>query len=524
MENQDQNFQKPENTAENTAENTVENMPENTVENTVPQAQPEMYMPVADGGMGSGIPEGFNQNEKKKPILLIAILATVAVAIIVAVIIIFSKFGGTDVKSIDDLTLSLGKTAIKYAEEIKTIGDTNPVFKKLQEIGKEKSQHTISVTGMADAVFVNSKEDKRLDMYVTSPSLANSIEFYLSDKDIMLGIENTKYLTSTSETVTDDVVSFMELFGMDEDTIESVEQMLSSVDFSYDGLTTATEVKTEKSDTELQKRYMDLLKKLLDAGEFSVKDETVSYDNNGTNVDRKVQKASLKWTSEEFVAWYEEFISILENDSDMETAMMKMLAAGAGMSSGFQTYEEFIDTLKEALDTLSEEEFTIESIFTIYKGYVIGVEFGIEAPEYDGKANILFEIKGEDNLLDDLYVETDMDGEKNTFSMKGKHVGDKFESVIIIEDSYGSSETINVTWDTAAMADNFKVTGTDIDFTMTLAVDGDTVVADTTIEGTAVSYKAEKIGEVKALPTDDTMPLGDVAEDDLFELYMAILG
>jgi len=476
--------------------------------------------------------------KKKKTGLIITLIVIAVLAIGGTVVGAYAIFGTGNVRKIDDLYKVMNRTTAQYVKEMNQLKKDNAVFAQFTQLAKGITQQEISIMDEVDITVVNSAKDKRLDIGVSVPLFMDeTTEFYFNDEEILLGFDKSGYLASTTKKIKDDFISLLEDAGMSSSTTEQLRVIFANTEFSYDGLTGGSK-EQKKVRQEMALRYSDVMKKLLEAGEFSVEDDSVSYKHDGTRIDRKVQNVSIKLDQDIIVDWLEDvLIPTLEKDDDFEEMVLGAISGYENIDSysyfyGYD-YDDFIDEIVYIAEEMAEEELKVEISFVIYKGTIIKWELFAEDDYSDAKVTV--EIKGEKNRLDDLAFNVEVDGEDETsLEIKGNHISGKmFESEIIYHRAYGYSdyfETVEfeIVWDTGKKSDNFTVTGKDtwgdeIDFVMTAAVDKGEIIfeVDDYTLGLEIEYRMKKIDKISALPTDTT-PLEDVDIYDLVDMYGAV--
>ena len=464
--------------------------------------------------------------KKSKKGLIIGIVAGI---VVLSTAIFGYGMLNNNISNVNDLTKAMGKTAMKYDSEQKSMVANNPVLSNLAAINNEKSSQKIYVDGFfeMEMEFVHSKADKRFDIAVAVPDAMNSRgELYLHDQDILIGFADHPFIASKTDTIEADILSLM---GGDAYTAEQLRTVFGSLEFSYDGLFTASG--EEEALAKMGKVYSSVGKKLLDMGKFSVKDSTEAYDDGNKSINRKIQMVTLEYDGATLIKWLkEDLILALESDEEFRRIMeqTQILNGVPGNMSG--NYDNMIDDLKMQIDDL-EQMGVLENIemrlgFDIYNGYIIRYKVEANEKESDGFEATLA-IQGEENLLDDIEVIIATTGdygyEVANISAKGNHIGKGAFTSKIAGEIDGDDIKLDIAWDLQKKEDNVKISGTNqygesLNFEMTLAAEGSGVMAMCDIEGTKIGYKMEIINELPALPTA-TRPLGLMTLEDLMEMY-----
>jgi len=468
-------------------------------------------------------------DKKKNNIPVIAAVVAIIAVIAAAVFAMSGNNNNKTIENIEGLYEVLDNTSEKYDNEIYEISKNNEVFKQFAEMGESKTAHSFSVMG-AELIFVNSAEDKRFDMYISAPMyLKENIEFFLSDEDILFGAENNNFFASTSSTIKNDLMKLFAETGVSEYDIEMMTSIFDNIEFSYDGLTEVSQVNNKE---DIFNKYNILARELFRRGKFSVAEEVRPYIDNGSNIERKVQIVTVSLTSGEMAEWLEtDLIPTMEADEELKSFIMDSQANRTyGYGETFE-YEELIESMKEVVSEIKENpDIKIDYKFVVYNGNMIGLELYIEdnTNGEESKFEVIFETKGEKNLLDDILITIKIDDEETfRLSIKGDHITtNKFNSVI----EYNSStDTANyeINWDTTAQKDNFVIKGVDtygddINFVATLAKVDESVVGELALSGITVYYEGKAVDEIKELPTE-TVPLSTVTMDKIYEFYMSIM-
>ena len=467
---------------------------------------------------------------KKNKGIIIAISVALFLVLAAGLVAAFTLFGNTKVRNINGLYKALARTSLKYTQETTALKQTNQVLFNLNKALTEGASQTLSMDNLFTVDIIDSKQDKRFDLYVDAPYyLDGRAEFYLQDEEILFGFEGSEYLASTSSTFDDDLISLMEEAG-DQDLVEQLRDFFEDLDLSYDGLTSTEEF--EKEYAALTMRCTKVLQELLSYGTFSTSDETISYDDNGTNVNRKVQNVSLEFTNSDVADWIEEdLLPTLEDDEFLKD-----------MFTGFQTgysatsystpveYQEILRDLKDgaaALRDRDDSEYTLT--FTVYKGHVIETILDMEIVDDASvdKMTLSFATQGEKNLLDDISISIiDVDGDETIFAAKGNHIdGPTFHTDFYFED-YTDELSFTFDWKTDEKSDNLVISGVDsygddFDFTMTFATKDKGIFAELDIEGSTFEYTVAALEQLSPLPTN-TVPLDSVDLLGIYNMYSDI--
>ena len=519
-----------ENSEKETETEQIETETEQIETETEPKEEEQISSDLGLENSINYIPEVSDKKKNKIPI----IAATAALIVVVVAVTVFAISGNNNnnnknIENIEGLYKVLDNTSEKYDNEISEIAKNNEVIKQFAEMKESKTAHSFSVMG-AELTFVNSSEDKRFDVYFSAPMyFKENVELFISDEDILFGAKNNNFFTSTSGTIKSDLVKLLKEAGTLEADIEMMTSLFDNVEFSYDGLTEVSQVNNKD---DIFNKYNVIAKELFERGEFSVAAEVRPYSDNGNNIERKVEIVTVSLTSGEMVEWMEtDLIPMMEADEELKAFIMDSQTNRMYTSGELFEYEELIAAMKDIVNEVKEtSDIKIDYKFVVYNGNMIGLEVYLEDDTNgeESKVEIIFETKGEKNLLDDILISVKVDDEE-TFglSIKGNHITTNKVNSVIEYNMATDTANYEINWDTTAQKDNFIITGTDtygddINFVATLAKVDKSVVAELETSGITVYYEGKAVNEIKELPAE-TVPLSTVTIEKIYEFYISIM-